>query len=223
MVEEPRIEIQKNGPYRILGDLPLLEMAPVHTFNGEPVAWHTLRGLPPVALGNELCRCGKSRQLPLCDRSHAKARFEGDSSASRAPYEERARKQVSSNETLADDTALCIEAGFCGTRTTNVWKLFVECRDFEGRESMRAMVWRCPSGRIALFRGPDGSPVEPSLPKEIAILPGGPLWVRGGVPVVDSDGFVWEPRNRVTLCRCGESRNKPFCDGTHAVIHFDER
>jgi CDGSH-type Zn-finger protein len=223
MVEKPRIEIQANGPYRILGDLPLLEMAPVHTFNGEPVAWHTLKGLPPIADGNELCRCGNSQMSPFCDKSHETSRFDGNSSASRIPYQDRAKRQVISGETLADDPSLCIEAGFCGTRTTNVWKLFVERRDFEGRESMKAMISRCPSGRIALFRGADGLPAEPSLPKEIAFLPGGPLWVRGGIPVVDSDGFVWETRNRVTLCRCGESKNKPFCDGTHVGIHFDER
>jgi CDGSH-type Zn-finger protein len=50
----------------------------------------------------------------------------------------------------------------------------------------------------------------------------GPLWVRGGVQVVAADGFEYELRNRVTLCRCGASRNKPFCDGTHAAIKFKD-
>ncbi len=48
----------------------------------------------------------------------------------------------------------------------------------------------------------------------------GPIWVRGGVTIVSADGFEYEPRNRVTLCRCGQSSNKPFCDGTHAHIGF---
>jgi CDGSH-type Zn-finger protein len=49
----------------------------------------------------------------------------------------------------------------------------------------------------------------------------GPLWVRGGIPVESGhDGRVYESRSRVTLCRCGRSQNKPFCDGTHAAIGF---
>lgn len=48
----------------------------------------------------------------------------------------------------------------------------------------------------------------------------GPLWVRGGIPVESSDGATYEVRNRVTLCRCGRSSNKPFCDGTHKGVGF---
>ena len=51
----------------------------------------------------------------------------------------------------------------------------------------------------------------------------GPIWLRGGIPVVSADGFAYEVRNRITLCRCGASWNKPFCDGTHAKIEFRER
>jgi CDGSH-type Zn-finger protein len=50
----------------------------------------------------------------------------------------------------------------------------------------------------------------------------GPLWLRGGVQVIGADGFHYELRNRVTLCRCGASQNKPFCDGTHASIKFQD-
>jgi len=46
--------------------------------------------------------------------------------------------------------------------------------------------------------------------------------VRGGVAVIAADGYRYEVRNRVTLCRCGASSNKPFCDGTHAAIKFKD-
>jgi len=46
----------------------------------------------------------------------------------------------------------------------------------------------------------------------------GPYWVRGGVRIESTDGHVWETRNRVALCRCGRSSNKPFCDATHDEI-----
>jgi CDGSH-type Zn-finger protein len=51
----------------------------------------------------------------------------------------------------------------------------------------------------------------------------GPIWLRGGIAVVSADGFEYEVRNRMTLCRCGASKNKPFCDGAHASIKFDAR
>ncbi|HYX79111.1 MAG TPA: CDGSH iron-sulfur domain-containing protein, partial [Actinomycetota bacterium] len=50
----------------------------------------------------------------------------------------------------------------------------------------------------------------------------GPLWVRGGIQVIAADGFRYEVRNRQTLCRCGQSQNKPFCDGSHASVRFDD-
>jgi CDGSH-type Zn-finger protein len=54
----------------------------------------------------------------------------------------------------------------------------------------------------------------------VAVVRDGPLWVRGGVRITGSDGRDYEVRNRATLCRCGASSNKPFCDGTHKKIGF---
>jgi hypothetical protein len=68
--------------------------------------------------------------------------------------------------------------------------------------------------------------LEPELPVSIGLIEdpvqqcSGPLWLRGGIPVVSADGFEYEVRNRVTLCRCGQSKNKPFCDGSHAAVNF---
>ncbi|MGZ8637173.1 MAG: CDGSH iron-sulfur domain-containing protein [Actinomycetota bacterium] len=50
--------------------------------------------------------------------------------------------------------------------------------------------------------------------------PDASFWVRGGVPVVSEDGRGYEVRNRQTLCRCGHSANKPFCDGSHRRVGF---
>jgi hypothetical protein len=74
----------------------------------------------------------------------------------------------------------------------------------------------------------EGKPIEPpfipsiSLIEEPARKGSGPLWVKGGIPVESADGTTYEVRNRVTLCRCGASRNKPFCDGSHIPVHFDD-
>jgi CDGSH-type Zn-finger protein len=46
--------------------------------------------------------------------------------------------------------------------------------------------------------------------------------VRGGIEVHSADGRVYELRNRVALCRCGASGNKPFCDGSHVATGFND-
>jgi CDGSH-type Zn-finger protein len=50
----------------------------------------------------------------------------------------------------------------------------------------------------------------------------GPIGFRGGIPVESSDGTTSEVRNRQTLCRCGKSQNKPFCDGSHIDEGFND-
>jgi hypothetical protein len=73
---------------------------------------------------------------------------------------------------------------------------------------------------------PYAEAIEPRLPISIGLVDdpseecSGPLWLRGGIPVVSADGTPYEVRNRQTLCRCGGSANKPFCDGTHITIKF---
>jgi hypothetical protein len=83
-------------------------------------------------------------------------------------------------------------------------------------------VGNCPAGRLVAWDKAAGQALEPHLPISIGLVEdppegcSGPLWLRGGVAVISADGFEYEVRNRATLCRCGESKNKPFCDGTHA-------
>jgi len=73
-----------------------------------------------------------------------------------------------------------------------------------------------------------GKAIEHHLPVSIGVIEdpvegvSGPLWLRGAIPVIAADGFAYEVRNRVTLCRCGASKHKPFCDGSHAAVKFDD-
>jgi len=85
------------------------------------------------------------------------------------------------------------------------------------------------AGRLVAWDKATGSPVEHRLPVAIGLIEdpaehcSGPIWLRGGIAVVSADGFEYEARNRMTLCRCGASKNKPFCDGAHASVKFDAR
>jgi len=87
-------------------------------------------------------------------------------------------------------------------------------------------VWDCPAGRLVAWDKKTGRPIEPHFEPSIVLIEdpkmkcSGPIWVRGGIPVIGAEGFAYEIRNRVTLCRCGASSNKPFCDAKHLQIRF---
>lgn len=87
----------------------------------------------------------------------------------------------------------------------------------------------CPAGRLVARDRTTGKAIEPHLEPSIGLVQdtaegiSGPIWVRGGIPVVAADGTTYEVRNRVTLCRCGASSNKPFCDGSHASTRFSDK
>lgn len=55
----------------------------------------------------------------------------------------------------------------------------------------------------------------------ITPLPNGPYLIKGPVKLLDRDGKEFQvEQEHVALCRCGQSSNKPFCDGTHAKVGF---
>jgi hypothetical protein len=79
----------------------------------------------------------------------------------------------------------------------------------------------CPSGRLVVFEKGTGKAIEPEFEPSISLTKWqgeefpGPFWVKGNVEIESHDGRKYEKRNRITLCHCGKSRNKPFCDGSH--------
>jgi uncharacterized Fe-S cluster protein YjdI len=96
----------------------------------------------------------------------------------------------------------------------------------EGAEpdEIAEVVMRCPTGALH-FRRVDGGPQEEELigdQVELVALPNGPMQVRGPARLVDGEGTVLREDTRIALCRCGASRRKPFCDGTHRLIGFQD-
>jgi CDGSH-type Zn-finger protein len=221
MDPDARIEITPDGPYRVVGDVPLVRTAQVETEYGEPVAWAPDEPVRAPAGGYDLCRCGNSSRRPFCDATHERVPFEGEEVADRGTYDERAYPYRGGELTMHDDRTLCTTAGYCGDRFRNVWAMIADAADPKVAERIRHMSMLCPSGR--LVTEPDGQDRdERAFEPSIAVTRDGPLWVRGGVQVVSSDGTAYEVRNRQTLCRCGHSENKPFCDGSHKEVGFRE-
>ncbi len=217
MSDDPKVKVAANGPYLVSGEVRLRRTAPVMSEHGEPLTWKTGQ---PADTGERfaLCRCGQSSNKPHCDGTHARSEWDGTDRAPTDTYAERARSYGGEGIEIFDDRPTCVHAGFCGNRVTNVWKMAAKTDDSRVRAEAMAMIERCPSG--ALTYEVDGEIIEPSLPAEIAVIPDGPLWVSGGITVERADGTELETRNRVTLCRCGQSGAKPLCDGSHKEAGF---
>jgi CDGSH-type Zn-finger protein len=217
-----RIKIIEDGPYLVTGGVPLVQRYPAKSVDGEPLEWDPVGAQlepTPVSQRYRLCRCGHSAKMPYCDGSHSRHGFVGALTADRRPIADRRKARRGAGITLYDDPTLCASAGFCATCLTDVWQMVERTNDPEVRARLLHMILNCPSGRLEASLG-DGDLVEPQYLPSIAVVPDGPLWVRGGIPLEAPDGFVYEVRDRMTLCRCGHSGNMPFCDGTHEAIDF---
>jgi CDGSH-type Zn-finger protein len=217
MTDDQKITVAEGGPYLVSGAVPITSKSPVVSEHGEPLTWKT-QAATEIKTRVALCRCGGSSNKPYCDGTHASVDWDDTDNAPGATYDERAKSHGGEGIEVFDDRPICVHAGFCGNRVTNVWKMAAETSDSRIRAEAIAMIERCPSG--ALTYAVDGETIEPDLPVEVAVIPDGPLWVSGGLEVTRSDGSVLETRNRVTLCRCGQSGSKPLCDGSHKEAGF---
>ncbi len=123
---------------------------------------------------------------------------------------------------LTDAESLCAFARFCDPKG-RIWNLVERTDDPEVRKIVEFEAAHCPAGRLVVWDKKTGKAIEPEFKPSLALIVdtekrvNGPIWVRGGIPVVSADGHTYEVRNRLTLCRCGRSANKPFCDGAHAA------
>jgi CDGSH-type Zn-finger protein len=214
---ERKIIVREHGPYVVEGGIPLVRKTPVVSEHGEPLTWKK-SDLITSADRYTLCRCGRSNNKPFCDGTHRVEGFDGTETADPAPVASRQTAYPGTHIVVKNDPSLCMHAGFCGNRVSNVWQMTQASEDTQVRAQMIAMVERCPSGALSYTIAGEG--IEPDLPQEIALTPDGALWVSGGIPIERADGQPCEVRNRVTLCRCGASHNKPYCDGTHKASGF---
>lgn len=221
MSVEKKITVSKDGPYLVSGSLPIAPQIIKVNTDGESTDWTAGESLSMSAT-YALCRCGQSKTKPFCDGAHKKIDFDGTETASHKTILEQAKIIDGPDMQLADAEHLCASARFCDPNG-QVWSQVKNSDDAEVRSHFIRQVGACPSGRLIAIDKATGKSVEPELAQSIGVVQdpeegcSGPLWVRGGVPVVGSDGQAYEVRNRMTLCRCGRSNNKPFCNGAHAA------
>jgi len=218
---DAKIEITKDGPYLVSGGLPLSEQRIVTNAEGESLDYQKGKAYPAKPQ-YALCRCGQSGDKPFCDGSHKKVKFDGTETASREDYLKQAETTDGPVLSLTDVENLCAFARFCDPKG-RIWNLMEHSDNPETRKIVEFEAAHCPSGRLVVWDKNTGQAIEPQFPPSLGLIEdtdkqvSGPIWVRGGIPVISANGKPYEVRNRVTLCRCGRSDNKPFCDGAHAA------
>jgi CDGSH-type Zn-finger protein len=219
---ERKIIVLPDGPYKVIGGVPLCRKTQIVSEYGEPLTWRKDEDIP-VPETYLLCRCGQSARKPFCDGTHSRIGFKGTERADTAPTASRQIILPGTHIVVKYYGYLCMSSGFCATRNTNIFFLLEDSAEPQVRSLIMAMIERCPSGTYT-YSIEEGEPdIEPDLPQQIAVTTEitsagpieGPLWVTGYLPVERSDGKPFETRNRVTLCHCGRSSIKPLCDGAH--------
>jgi CDGSH-type Zn-finger protein len=214
-----KITVSRNGPYIVTGRVPLSTSEICNDDQGYCRTWREVKRYP-LQEKYALCRCGQSKNKPFCDGTHANINFDGTEAEDRQPFDEAAVVIRGPALTLADNEHLCVHARFC-MRAGGIWNLVEQSDDPEARKTAIEEACNCPSGRLVITDNESGKEIEPEFEKSIVVIEypprgeHGPLWVRGGIPIESADGKPYEIRNRVTICRCGRSENKPFCDGSH--------
>jgi|SRR5215211_4485472 len=128
--------------------------------------------------------------------------------------------------TVRWDSTRCIHTARCLNALPRVFD--VQARpwvDVDGADpdAIGEAVRTCPTGALRFERLDGGARDEPRRPTVAVPIPDGPLLVMGDVCVEGPDGELLADDPRLTLCRCGRTRNQPFCDNSHLMAGFRSR
>ena len=222
---KPKILPLPNGPYYLINDMEPKVVENLKNFKGEPLS---------TTVGIALCRCGKSNRKPFCDGTHSIIGFSSqnvnlnENDTNKLTIKNKRRDYVGKEITIHDNRKICSHAKECVNNLPSVFKLGSKpWIDSDGSKIQDIIntVRKCPSG--ALSYSIDG--IEYRDPKEqrdpiLTVLKNGPYYITGGIDLIGENIEFGEgaSKEHYTLCRCGASENKPFCDGTHRTINFKD-
>jgi len=205
MPDPVNINPKPNGPLHVIGAISLTNS------RGEAVATEAQFWL---------CRCGGSGNKPFCDGTHKKIGFSGvreSDSATRGTV-----SYAGKNITIHDNRSICAHAGHCTEHSPAVFSMTAKPWIDANADAVAqtvATIQMCPSGALAYS-------IDGVLQEHAGRAPGiriakdGPYEVIGAPQLQGDEAPV--SSEHYTLCRCGQSKNKPFCDGTHWSAGFKD-
>lgn len=206
MNKDTIIKVPKNGPYVVTN---LDGLKDIDGCTGEI-------GEPAVAL----CRCGESLSKPFCDGTHGKIGFSDEKVEDRVPR--KLDEYVGKEIIIHDDRGICSHAGYCTDGLPKVFRMRTEPwidPDGASLEEIIETIRKCPSGALS-YTVDNIKYDEYYDKKEIELAENGPLLVKGSIKLEDDDQP--ETDDHYALCKCGHSRNKPFCSGQHWCLKTNE-
>lgn len=205
--DKPKIKLLKNGPL-VVKNLENFKNSRGEAIDTKPII--------------SLCRCGASKKKPFCDGSHSSIGFTDDKGDNRVPDHKDTFKGKSL--IIHDNRGICSHAGFCTDNLPAVFNNGMEpWINAEGTdaEEIKRIIRMCPSGALS-YTEKDIEINEFHGSEEIIVAKNGPYYVRGGIELEDHDSGDKASQEHYTLCRCGQSGNKPRCDGSHWYAGFKD-
>ena len=222
---KPKIQPLPNGPYYLINDMQPKVVYNLHNFKGEPLS---------TTVGTALCRCGGSKNKPFCDGTHNVIGF---SSANKTSENDDIKKIVIKDKrrdypgkeiTVHDNRKICSHASECVNNLSSVFKLGSRPwinPDASNKNDIIHVVRRCPSGALSYsIDGVEYRDTEEQRNPTVTVLKNGPYHITGGIELIGENIQFGEgaSKEHYTLCRCGASENKPFCDGAHKSSKFND-
>jgi CDGSH-type Zn-finger protein len=169
-----------------------------------------------------LCRCGGSNNKPYCDNTHLKNGFDDKKMPDRVP--DKLEDYEGNDITIHDNRGVCSHRSNCTDNAPKVFRMEKESwidPDAQLAEETAQVIRTCPSGALSYSR--DGILHKDwNHEQGMIISKDGPHDVQGYIELKDPDGNTPESQEHYTLCRCGHSKNKPFCSGQHWFVDFKD-
>jgi CDGSH-type Zn-finger protein len=217
--EKPKILLLPNGPYYLLNDMEPKVVENLQNSEGQPLS--TLRGVA-------LCRCGASKNKPFCDGTHGTIGFSSENKTqdNKPIIKDKRKNYVGKEITIHDNRKICSHAAECVNNLPSVFKFNTRPwinPDAADKQQIINTIKKCPSGALG-YSIDDIEYKEQERMSLVTVLKDGPYTITGGIDLIGdniqfAEGFSKE---HYTLCRCGASSNKPFCDGMHITINFKD-
>lgn len=220
--EKPKILPLQNGPYYLLNNTKPKIVGNLQNSKGEPLS---------TVMGVALCRCGASKNKPFCDGTHSIIGFSSENDENKKnAIKDRRKSYIGNRLTIHDNRRICSHAKECVHNLPNVFREnsrpWIDPNGASLEEIVQT-IRKCPSGALIYsIEGIEYGDQNDGKPM-VTVSKNGPYLITGGIELIGENNSTPQfgegaSKEHYTLCRCGASANKPFCDGTHNVINFKD-
>ena len=212
---KPMIVPLPNGPLYLINDREIKVIENLENSKSEKLS--NIQGIA-------LCRCGASRNKPFCDGTHGIIRFSSKNADNNNKIGSKRKSYAGTKITIHDNRRICSHAAECVNNLSSVFNLnkrpWINPDGAITKEIIET-IKKCPSGALSYsidgieYRDYDGKQL-------VKVSKDGPYYITGGIELVGAEFPDDTSKEHYTLCRCGTSNNKPFCDGNHSIINFKD-